>query len=118
VSRPTNRADIAAVIRDLPPVDVKALDHVTRVLLFADFGEGPNCYGEPRQDRGVNTPWALMNDRQRAAQQDARRWWLVECESAAAGRKVIRWSSYAAIPTRFGKPLGRILDSGTNEARP
>jgi len=70
-------------------------------MLFADFGRGPSSLGAvydatESHIAGYLTapgyPW-MIGERwcgstyQHARKMEARRWWLVECESAAAGRR-------------------------------
>lgn len=69
---------------------------MTRVYLFADFGRGPRSMGQIADPARHGNP-INWSPRQRAAatgaphptQAQARAWWLVECESAEAGRRLI-----------------------------
>jgi hypothetical protein len=82
-----------------------------RMLLFADFGKGPKC----RRVLSVMEADEARNGRKTLRSVfGARRWWLVECESAAAGREIIAQSHMPADKAYATGNLGRILDSGTN----
>lgn len=80
-----------------------------RVYLMADFGKGPikrvNC-SDP----------VLGGMLARCAKAEARRWWLVEAESARAARTIIAeaGTSRERVQVMMGPHLiaGRILDSG------
>ena len=87
-------------------------------MLFVQHGnDTPRCLGKARRDK----PTKMLPT--------CSRWWLVECESAAAGRMVI--AAYADVPhpldhgiygtlplTTNGVLVGRILDSGASEVAP
>jgi len=67
---------------------------MTRVLLFADFGKGPRYVC--RMTRGgtiamarASDTWFTWGANTKDPRPTARRWWLVECESAEAGRAII-----------------------------
>ena len=87
-------------------------------MLFVQHGnDTPRCLGKARRDK----PTKMLPT--------CSRWWLVECESAAAGRRIIAAHADLHEPidhTLYGKlPLyqngvlvGRILDSGTNQVAP
>ena len=73
-----------------------------RTYLFADFGKGPRvCTAAARRQ-------AIVDGIGPSA---ARRWWLVECDSADAGRAII---ARAEVGMWHGGIVreGRILDSG------
>lgn len=112
---------------------------MTRVLLFADFGKGPkqvarfHTLSANRERRelftfGGLTYWAPAGALgfYRKVMTDARRWWLVECKSAAAVRELIRiLDMERRAANTYGAPhgidhahLGRILDSGGKGATP
>lgn len=81
----------------------------TRTYLFADFGRGPVCFA--RAERVGN---GFTHDAGRASRRlpKACRWWVVECESADAGRRVIAASSGLLRPTWELDGVGRVLASG------
>lgn len=107
-----------------------------RVYLFADFGKGPRCYwrgiGHPLDERTAGAHRDLPTDNVIAIlgnASEARTWWLVECETASDGRKIIA-GERQPIPAggacaKCGRlwnvrnadgcpdcPAGRILDKG------
>ena len=90
-----------------------------RTYLFADFGKGPRVAacrpnsimdatnaGETRREQ-----WIARTVRHYTKAADCRRWWLVECDSADAGRAII---ARAEVGMWHGGIVreGRILDSG------
>jgi len=101
---------------------------MSRVLLFADFGQGLRYVCRMTQARASDT-WFTWGANTKDPRPTARRWWLVECESAEAGRAAIKaferplkdYESPSVLPCAVKSAsgiVGRILDSGTNEARP
>jgi len=93
-----------------------------RVLLFADFGKGPKVKGkcewhvwDTMLKRPLPKPILYVSPVARAAQRTALAWWIVECEDAAAGRRVIERSRQITERVYSGvKLLGRIIENGTN----
>lgn len=95
---------------------------MSRVYLFADFGKGPRCYlpvrtipaGEPLSNGDIDheTDTYEPTPRQDRARSTARRWWLVECESAEHGRAIIRDRYIDDYPGRRAECERAILDSG------
>ena len=85
-------------------------------MLFADFGKGPRVVAHRRAENRYGPDGSMFVDaaahlawfehRQRHRVQKARRWWLVECQTAYHGRKVIA-AQGAGLRT-----VGRILGSG------
>jgi hypothetical protein len=80
---------------------------VSRVLLFVQTGDGrPKCVG--RYSEGLTA-------RQCEHRSAADRWWLVECENADAGRKVIAFVESLPADKRHTAECydwGHILASG------
>jgi hypothetical protein len=83
-----------------------------RVYVFADFGHGPRV-------RASWKPGAVRPEVPTAGEMEvfaARAWWVVECENAEAGRRIIEEAgdSRAQVTVRMGPHLvtGRILDHG------
>ena len=98
---------------------------MTRIYLFADFGKGPRVADRNGQIHGAGATVVLEGEPRYRMLKDARRWWLVECESADAGRRIIhaahvigggRAIGFACngMDLKDGKVAltGRILDSG------
>lgn len=94
-----------------------------RVLLFADFGDGPQLVSNCRDERTARDrmTWKVYGTGETSTSA-AFRWYLVECESAAAGRKAIEqytnWNANAGLPSPLPRQFGpgRILDSGPNRS--
>lgn len=103
-----------------------------RVYLFADFGKGPSSLGIVHQhgsrlteEQAKHSAGMIGSDPHAyftTSHQDYRvsfaaRWWLVECENAAAGRRTIALQSApVGASVSADGPVGRILDSGVRHA--
>ena len=100
----------------------------TRTMLFADFGRGPRVIAVADAARDFVRKWHAMGN---GPTYPTRPWWLVGCESAADGRRVIAAALEDMSLGRIVSPrpdrkyldehaclLGRILDSGTPEVAP
>ena len=61
---------------------------MSRVYLFADFGKGPRVVARLSRWRGAMGPEPFSSAA--TIRDNASAWWLVECESAEAGRKAIQ----------------------------
>lgn len=106
---------------------------MSRKLLFTQTGdERPKCVGRtgplgevpwarcPAGLKAASAEYGLSSEQQRAVE-SADRWWLVECESAEAGRALIAAGSNVApwirgVP-RVGIPEGSVLASGGKATR-
>jgi len=82
-----------------------------RVYLMADFGKGPRSLGSYSGASVASAGDMTWSDRAASA----RRWWLVEAESADHARKAIeRWDVFKLSHPihESGETFGRILESG------
>jgi hypothetical protein len=105
-----------------------------RVYLFADFGKGPRAFGTlalgialgadhipPARNRTWRFTHSMFGTvRQWIARNDASAWWLVSCESAAAGRRAIAelGQTLGTATSPLTGHIGTILDSSRNEVAP
>jgi len=89
---------------------------VSRVLLFVQTGDGrPKCFSSHGVNRSLYTDGWRLSESALTAQGAADRWWLVECENAEAGRRVIDGEPHNYVMDNgvyATEPWGRILASG------